>query len=248
MPNRCSKCACEESQLAPLVHERVPFVGGMLCSACRTRLYIQIEIGSLVSGGVLFLFFWWQLPAQEFNDFVRPLVTLYFLSLFQWCLVIPHELGHAIAAKILAFKDIRIQIGYGKSFWSGSFLGFSWHFCRIPFGGITLADPDNRTPREIAAMISAGPLATALPMVAILIFFPSTQSWLPPFNGLVGLLFWAHAIVLASNLFPWQASTPFGSLQSDGLQLLNFLRKSNSTSVMQGPTHTETSSTHDETG
>jgi membrane-associated protease RseP (regulator of RpoE activity) len=37
-----------------------------------------------------------------------------FLVIVQWFMILPHELGHAIAARLFGYTQIRILIGMGK--------------------------------------------------------------------------------------------------------------------------------------
>jgi len=56
-----------------------------------------------------------------------------FLSL----LVIPHELGHALTAKLLGMRVFKIVLGTGKPFWQKKWLGVLWEFGSVPWGGAT---------------------------------------------------------------------------------------------------------------
>jgi hypothetical protein len=246
MLNRCSKCGTEDSYLNPVVCDRIPLIGQTLCNRCRTQSYLQNEIIAIFLLGFLYVFFKWQLPPQEFDEFIRPLGTMCLISITQWFLIIPHELGHAFAARMFGFKNIWIQIGLGKPLWSGTFFGFPLHFRRIPIGGITSADDSDASRRDLLAFVAGGPLITALPIIPILIVSQHSGTWLPPFGSFVGICFWAHAIVLLINLFPWKVSTSSGLVDSDGLQLLKLLLNRTPRVFMSGKTYTESSSTGDD--
>src|SRR5256885_1100857 len=60
------------------------------------------------------------------------------LILLQWLMVVPHELGHALMARALGDKQIRIIVGFGRPVFSVNFLGFPWLLNLIPFGGAML--------------------------------------------------------------------------------------------------------------
>src|SRR5439155_1522526 len=81
------------------------------------------------------------------------------LLLFQWVMILPHELGHAVLARLFGYKQIRILIGSGKQLFSVKFFGFAWLFNLIPFGGLTLFAPSSKISRwKHFAVLAAGPL------------------------------------------------------------------------------------------
>lgn len=139
----------------------------------------------------------------------------------QWLMVIPHELGHALAARWLGFPNIRILIGHGKPFWTGELLGFRWLINRQPFGGLTLSDLDHSRRGPFMLMVAAGPAVSLLAMLAVLPF--QTDTGWPSFKTLPGLFFWANALVLIQNLFPHHFQSPYGRLANDGMIILQLL-------------------------
>jgi tetratricopeptide (TPR) repeat protein len=224
MPDRCDVCGITSLEGQRFATRHLPFQRPKLyCPSCRTRLYhrlnLQIAIvclGFLAIGLVEVAFShkrwldsaggWW--PS---------------LILLQWLLVIPHEFGHAVVARWLGYAQIRIIIGAGRPLFSFQFLGFPWLFRLIPFGGVTfLKIPGPGWRWKHLATVAAGPgINLALAGIAWLFVEPGTL--FDHAGAIPKLLLFANLLVLAQSLFPYVASTPFGPVQTDGLQLWNLL-------------------------
>src|SRR6267378_7195253 len=138
MPDRCDKCGIVALESQSFTEERIPFRRPKrYCPACHQkfhqRVYLvvvvlilvlaTIEIGAVLRGRrevAAFSGLWWLL-----------------ICMIQWLMIVPHELGHAIAGKLLGYTQIRIMVGAGKPFMSFDFAGFYWIINPIPFGGLT---------------------------------------------------------------------------------------------------------------
>lgn len=60
-----------------------------------------------------------------------------------WIALLFHELGHAIAARMLGVRIWGIRLGIGPTIWSGYDNGRRIEICAFPFlGGVTLLDAD----------------------------------------------------------------------------------------------------------
>ncbi|HEV8000115.1 MAG TPA: M50 family metallopeptidase [Planctomycetaceae bacterium] len=143
------------------------------------------------------------------------------LLIFFWLGIVPHELGHALAASLLGLRVFRIQIG----FWGPVLLRlrmFGTEICvtPVPGGGLTVvgAPSLNSVGWRWALMVAAGPLANGVLAVAALCLRPGF-SWI---EQLVVPFAAANLLIVAVSLFPWHHTTPFGSFESDGLVLLSF--------------------------
>ena len=85
------------------------------------------------------------------------------LFLFEFCLIctiLPHEIGHALAARMLGWRVFHVIVGSGKTIYQKSILGFKVEFKNIPLGGLTVATPkdDNFSGFKHFVYIFAGPL------------------------------------------------------------------------------------------
>ncbi|HSU54310.1 MAG TPA: site-2 protease family protein [Candidatus Dormibacteraeota bacterium] len=146
-----------------------------------------------------------------------------FLLTVQWLMILPHELGHAFAARLFGYTQIRMLIGMGKPLFSFDFAGFYWVFNPIPFGGLTLAQPPAKMNRwKHLTFVSAGLAVNALfAFVAWLFIGPDGVAHSP--SSVAKLLFWGNAIVVAENLIPRGVQTSAGSTFSDGWQIWHVL-------------------------
>lgn len=138
---------------------------------------------------------------------------------------LPHELGHAVAARALGARVFRIVIGFGRLLWIGKFLGFEVELRSIPIGGSTQTGfRDARFFRlRNALVIASGPLVNAGAIAAVLAFVPSEVIWSPsPFRDLTpwAAFVVANALILLVNLTPIRRRTTAGDLETDGWSLL----------------------------
>jgi hypothetical protein len=141
------------------------------------------------------------------------------LLAFFWLCVVPHELAHALAARLLGLRVFRIFIGsWGPVVWRQSIFGIEICVTPIPSGGLTLVGaPTLRFVRwRWALMVAAGPLANGLLAVAALCLRPGVwgESLVVPFAT-------ANFLLVIVSLFPWRHATAFGQFASDGLVLLS---------------------------
>ncbi len=132
---------------------------------------------------------------------------------------LPHELGHAVAARALGVRVFRIVIGFGRLLWMGRFLGFEVELRNIPIGGTTQTGfHDVRFFRlKNALVVAAGPLVNAVAITVVLAWVPSAMIWEPsPFADLTP---WA-AFVVANALILIVNLAPIRRLETDGWSLL----------------------------
>ena len=145
--------------------------------------------------------------------------------LLQWFMTIPHELGHAVAARFFGFSGIRIFVGYGKPLVLFRLFGFKWAINRIPFGGLTFAHPgQNFAQWKWVLYISGGLLVNLIFVIICLIVLGGAYWRVEP--TLITALLYANAFVILENIIPYTIATPEGILQSDGKLLVDALRGS----------------------
>ncbi|MFZ5876036.1 MAG: site-2 protease family protein [Nitrospirota bacterium] len=152
------------------------------------------------------------------------LIHVGFIFLFMWAMVIPHEFGHAIVARILGLKVFRVIIGYGRPIFLCKLLGFKWEFRSLPIGGVTVAaSPSPRFYRlRLFLMVLAGPLVDV--SFAVVAFWLSTRVWDGNQSGfwqellLIDLAL-ANIVSFVSGLWPRKIETVAGFTANDGLLL-----------------------------
>jgi tetratricopeptide (TPR) repeat protein len=142
------------------------------------------------------------------------------LLVFFWLGIVPHELAHAFAARVLGLRVFRVSIGFwGPIVWR--WMIFGTEICVRPLwsGGLaTVGAPSLRFIRwRWLLMVAAGPLANVLLAAAALCLRP-TASW---GELLVVPFVTANIVLIVLSLFPWHHATPLGHFRSDGLVLMS---------------------------
>lgn len=143
--------------------------------------------------------------------------------------ILPHELGHALMARLLGWRVFKIAMGQGRNlcrFGCGRLL---FEINAIPSGGLTTAASKSASYYRLKRFlfILAGPLTNAVMLTAVLILVPAPQllarlpgTYLFIWLALIGSCF----VLLIGNLFPFRNTVVFGPLaeriDSDGLALL----------------------------
>jgi hypothetical protein len=166
------------------------------CPACHQRLvhrfYLGFAIVAVVIAGLAII------GAARTK---QPILNhfgfgMLFLLIMQWLMILPHELGHAIAARLFGYTQIRILIGMGKPLFTFDFAGFYWVFNPIPLGGLTLAKPPEQVNRaKHLTFVSAGLFVNALfAVVAGLFIAPDGVASFP--DSVAELFFWGNVIVV----------------------------------------------------
>jgi len=159
-------------------------------------------------------------PGSFFGDF---LLDLSIVGVFMVLTIIPHELGHALAARALGWRVYQITIGVGNTIWKRRWNGTLVDVRSLPIAGATFMVPeDTRWFRlKFFLAIFAGPAVNAvLAWVAIVLWQDS-----PPHLDLdalpraARLFVWANVAVLVVNLWPHKPRAAFG-IATDGSQLL----------------------------
>jgi Tfp pilus assembly protein PilF len=231
MPEKCDICGVAALESEHFSEESLPFRRTKrYCPACRARLFrrafavLAILCLAVCCAGVVCALH------QQVDLLDSGLVRCSLLIIFQWLMILPHELGHATAGRAFKFQQIRILVGSGTALFAFRLLGIPTLINLIPFGGITLSKPPSQVSRwQNIGFVGAGLLVNVTVAAIAWCFIPSGRLFNFHTSTVWRLLFWANVIVLGENLFPHHVQTPFGRLSSDGLQLWNALFRWNRT-------------------
>src|SRR6267142_4659131 len=158
MPERCNKCGIAALESQSFIEENFPFMRRRFyCFACHQRLVYRICIGFTVVIVAIAAVATFDAVRMQEPILNYPGFSILFLVVVQWLLTVPHELGHAIAARLLGYEHIRILIGAGKTLVSFELAGFYWVINAIPFGGLTIANAPAKPRRwKEFILVSAG--------------------------------------------------------------------------------------------
>ncbi len=236
---KCAVCGTESEFDAAFIKERESFGFGhkTVCPACwihrRDRRASRWLVVVLLTGiaGCLLL---WIKPAHPHSGsllldsawtfFGNLFRNLFLLDLFLVLSILPHELGHAMAGRLVGWRVFQITVGVGKPLFRRRWFGILFDFRLLPIGGLTYMTPANlrwfRSKRFLTVL--AGPAVNAA--------FAAIVLWYGSLGGLtfgelpipVRLFVWANFWIMLVNLWPHQAGGVF-NLPSDGKQLLQAL-------------------------
>ena len=220
---KCDSCSAESDFDAAFVKKPSPAGRRTknLCPACWVKQRNDRQawfLPSLILGGLGVYLIEQLRPDSGLGPF---LMNISFAGLFVVLTIIPHELGHAVAARLLGWRVHQIVIGVGKSLWKRRWFGILFDLRTIPVAGATWIAPDDtrwyRFKRFLA--IAAGPAVNAsLGVGAVLMVqgklsafdFDALPHWAQLFLG-------ANLFVLIINLWPHQPKSGF-DLSTDGKQ------------------------------
>lgn len=225
MSERCDICGVAAREEEHFTEEQLPLCRSKCyCPSCLQRFYYRIFAGLamipvvICGAGIV------DALHRHTRMLDSELVCVSLLVMFQWVMTFPHELGHAIAGRVLGFQQIRILVGSGKPLFSFQFFGIPTLISLIPLGGLTLSGPVAAPSRwRYLAFVAAGPLVNLLVVGVSCWAIPSGRVFTFPNGSAASIFFWANVIVIAENLIPYQAITPFGTLPNDGLLLWKVL-------------------------
>ena len=179
--------------------------GGSYLIACVTVL-----VGGLV----------WVMASPQ-NEFA----WLIFQTGLFWCfttlVVVPHELGHVLAALMTKTKVFQVTIGLGNILYKHDFLGIEWKFCAIPICGFTIIGIGSRKFYRTRSLLTTlgGPLVNfLLGVAALIILFRVSSPWL---LAVIRPFLAANIFVLLFGLVPRKVNIASGNTPSDGLLLLS---------------------------
>ncbi|MEW6156442.1 MAG: site-2 protease family protein [Verrucomicrobiota bacterium] len=137
----------------------------------------------------------------------------------------PHELAHALTARALGWRVMRIIIGTGRVVGRFEFIGFGWEWRILPLSGVTLIAPRAlrwfRTKQFM--IVLAGPMTNGLMAAGTLIAARQLGWDFRPlsFSNGVEIFFLSNVIVMITNLWPHQIKSTVIPTASDGKQLID---------------------------
>lgn len=227
---KCDVCGLESSFDAGFIKQRKSFRNAerTVCPICWTRrrhIFEGWNQLSFLALGLIGCIELWQDPSSLSG---RLLVGLLLWDLFLILAIIPHELGHAIAARLAGFRVFAVVIGIGKEVFKFRLADVTFRFHWLPIAGATVTAPKNARSFQLKRffVISAGPIVNAIIAVMIFLVWSNTRNE----SGAIDLLrplpicLCANLWILLFNLWPRQ-TTSF-NVGSDGKQLIKiFSRK-----------------------
>ena len=224
-PTRCDLCGIEAEQGQEFTVEKLPFrPRKKYCPVCHERFYNRVFrfVALLLMIFVVAGIYEFLRHGGRLLDATGLWAAL--LCAFQWIMILPHELGHALAARLLGYRQIVILVGFGKPLCAFGFLGIQWLVNRVPFGGFTLADPPDGSGLRWKqfVFVASGPAVNVAAASMAWFCIEPGELFNESFT-LAELLFWANLLVLGENLFPCRFQTPVGWLQTDGMLLCKTL-------------------------
>jgi Tfp pilus assembly protein PilF len=224
MTVRCDQCGLESTQEAAFHRFAITRQRSRLyCPACwheqQTARHATLLVLALLAGLVGLFFWYW--GGQNLNVWI--LIAGFLYILFQILCVLPHELGHALAAWLTDMRVFTVCIGfYGRLLFSIPILGPDFAMRSVPFGGYTLKAP--RSTRFFRTryffVVLCGPLVNlALLLVAFQVRWQLRSS--EELAWVIDIFIVCNLMVLAVNLWPRKFSIPpWPELRTDGLALL----------------------------
>lgn len=233
--SKCDSCGCESSLTAAFVYRQVSFRRSRtrcLCPACFKRretrkAAIHTALFLMIGGAAFWAENYYLHKVSRVFPQDRILnYGLYFL--FVYLLVIPHELGHAIAAWLVRWEVFRINFGIGPCWLRCSIAGIPIQFRLIPDRGsvstLSLRQRDWRVCRLMT--LAAGPLANlAIAILAIEL----AGGWKIFISDLFGsawsTLALASGLQFVANIIPQTHLMQEGPVGSDGQQMMHLLFK-----------------------
>ncbi|MGO9935303.1 MAG: site-2 protease family protein [Steroidobacteraceae bacterium] len=141
-------------------------------------------------------------------------------AVIQPMLVILHELGHFLTARLLGLEPSLISLGVGPKLWGGKILGVPWRIHGWPTSGLTYVG--SRSIRflrlRVWLTVLMGPVTNILLIGVAVVFWDSlTRSF-----GANLVLLWIifNAFLVLTNVLPFRFRRLGQMHRSDGLQLL----------------------------
>ena len=200
----------------------------ILCHDCNERRYAErqkalivlVALFTTISGIAV-----WLTPSS-YNRWMLLNVALTVLLIgFS---ILPHELGHALAARILGMKIFGVEIGVGPKLFEFRWLGTDWRVKMVPtYGIVTAAYLPRYSPFRTFLMVLAGPAVNALIIIALFLIGPEHLSVSSSVDS--GILFgfdliFANAIILLVSIIPYRTDSPQGRIASDGMKLISIIK------------------------
>lgn len=165
------------------------------------------------------------LLAEMLRDYRPVKLSMLFISLCWFPLLVIHEGGHALMARALGWRVLRVVIGMGRPLARFDVGQTAVELRVIPVEGFTLPVPRNlHRPRLKSVLIYlAGPLAELLSLALLaLAVGPAALLRRSESVGMIAAQSFAVAVLIGVviNLIPHTAETTHGRAANDGLGAL----------------------------
>lgn len=135
---KCAKCGLASDRKDNFIPFHNPYSSykTRYCMTCAEKILIQRGKSQLAASIiVLFTGFIWVLIAGRKHEFAWLMFQCGLFLCFNTLLVLPHEIGHALAAAILRAKIFEVSIGLGPTLYKPKFCGIDWNLHAIPICG-----------------------------------------------------------------------------------------------------------------
>lgn len=157
-----------------------------------------------------------------FEQFSGGRLSVVFVALFWAPMLILHEAGHAVAARLVGWRVREIVIGFGRELWRWQFRGIQIRVKLAPVEGYVLPEPRDARHIRLKTLIvyAAGPAAELLLLLLLLFIFGADYVFAgSDAIGQVAVQSLAIVILLGAgfNLLPFRSE---GAV-SDGLGILS---------------------------
>jgi tetratricopeptide (TPR) repeat protein len=232
--SKCCKCGATTEIQEIFVSDRRLFSSTfrMYCPICwnerKTSNYKwNIAVSLLIGAAGLIL-----LQIYPGSAIAYFFLNVFLLEALQILSIFLHELSHAWTARIVGMNVYRICIGIGKRYFKRKLFNFEIDYRGLPIiSAVIAAYPakENSNTRQLL-LVAAGPLLNVSLVILALFFIPVNELWniriffhrVAPWH----VLFWSNVLVLIINLLPRKIPTPFGIVETDGMQLAKNFKKS----------------------
>lgn len=224
MPTKCHLCGAGTT--APEIFFKDPdSAERRYCPSCWQKLtvssYKKSLLWQILPGGLGLIL----LGFSDDSSAGWTFLNVFLFQIFMLCTILPHELAHITAARLMGMRVFKIIVGIGKTLFTRKIFGILAEFKAFPAGGLAIALPTSKQFFRLKqfGFVLAGPLINFL-FVAMVYPFVSDDLWSVSAlgDGLApGLaFFYANLLVLIYNLWPHKVSTSHGMMSSDGKLLL----------------------------
>jgi tetratricopeptide (TPR) repeat protein len=224
-PATCTMCGCTSPWRAAFAVVKDGTLSRLCCPACATRLRTRHARANLWVIAVALALLPLMLMSGMKHGFDLVVVAFLMFSAWLYLLVIPHELGHAVAARLVRAPAFAIQVGAEPWLLDRNLGGIRWRIGKYLGGGVTYHLPcdEGRLRARAIFIMLGGPLANLL--IAAVAF---VLAWIAPPSSIYTLLWLTLGLAsmyqLVLNLWPRKFTLPAGEMLSDGANILRQLR------------------------
>lgn len=172
-----------------------------------------------IFGGLLLPLLITLLSFKDRSPLVFPRLLLA-ACLIQPLVLILHELGHWLTARLLGLEVNRVTFGVGPTIWAAKIMGTPVHIHGWPLSGRTSLGSRSMRFLRLRVWLTTlmGPGTNCLAIAAAVIFWDPLVRVFGASIVFLWMLF--NGLYLVSSLFPYRSRRSGVLLRSDGLQLL----------------------------